>query len=358
MRFSFVITNLAGGGAEKAVLKIAEYLTYRKHEVEIVLLEKRIEHKIPQVLRNKVSFLSQKISGSWVFKRILGWKLRQYFRKKPHSDIVISTLPFADEITSLAQIPKHWCRIANTLSSEIDDLQKSSPNKARRRLKRYQNIYGKHPLIANSDGVAEDLVDGLGLNTLVKVIPNPFDFSFVRKAATETASDIPDSSYVIHVGRFSAQKRHDLLLDAWSQVQTQAKLILLTRYDPLLEKMIQERKLKERVTIAGFKANPYPWIAGARLMVLSSDREGLPNVLIESLLCGTPVVSTDCPSGPREILGEYCSSYLVSVNDSLALASAISKALNDPIDISMIDLSRFTVDEVMTKYEQLVYGAD
>jgi glycosyltransferase involved in cell wall biosynthesis len=358
MRFSFVITNLAGGGAEKAVLKIAEYLTYRKHDVEIVLLEKRIEHKIPQVLRNKVSFLSQKISGGWVFKRILGWKLRQYFRKKAHSDIVISTLPFADEVTSLARIPKHWCRIANTLSCEIDDLQKSSPNKAKRRLKRYQKIYGKHPLIANSHGVAEDLLNRLGLNNLIKVIPNPFDFSFIRNAAAEPVLDIPLSSYVIHVGRFSVQKRHDLLLDAWSQVQTKAKLILLTRYDPQLEKMIQERKLQERVMIAGFKANPYPWITGAELMILSSDREGLPNVLIESLLCGTPFVSTDCPSGPREILGEDRSSSLVPVNDSLALASAISKALNDPIDISMIDLSRFTIDEVMPKYEQLASGVD
>jgi glycosyltransferase involved in cell wall biosynthesis len=96
----------------------------------------------------------------------------------------------------------------------------------------------------------------------------------------------------------------------------------------MLEALIEELGLEQDVSLPGFVANPYAYMARASLFVLSSRWEGLPTVLIEALCCGTPVVSTDCPSGPREILrgGQY--GRLVPVGDADGLARAIETALD------------------------------
>jgi len=224
----------------------------------------------------------------------------------------------------------------------------------RRRLRRYRRLYGRGPLIAVSDGVAEDLRRGLALDRpRIERIYNPFDFPAMRALAAEAAPDRPAVPYLIHVGRFTGQKRHDLLLDAFARLDIPHPLVLLAEREPALSDLIRRRGLDGRVIVAGFKTNPYPWIAGAELLVLCSDHEGLPNVIIEALALDTPVVSTDCPSGPREILGEACPGCLVPVNDAAALAEAIARALADPPQLSRVDLSAYAADTVVAAYEAL-----
>ena len=116
--------------------------------------------------------------------------------------------------------------------------------------------------------------------------------------------------------------------------------------------MIDERGLARQVTVAGFQANPYPWIANAELLVLARSR-GLPNVIIEALAVGTPVVSTDCPSGPREILGDAFGDCLVPAGDAAALAQAIVRALAAPPDVSRADLMPYSADTVAAAYERV-----
>lgn len=348
MRFAFVLTNLSGGGAEKAILKLAAALRDCGHEAEIVLLEGRIDHAVPAGA--VVHALGERLSRGWLGKRLLARRLRHHLANQ--YDLLVSTLPFADEVTTLAGLPRHWCRIANTLGAEIDKLAAGSPAKAQRRLARYSRLYGSRPLIAVSQGVADDLRQRLNLATRIETIPNAFDFAAMRRAALDVPADLPRHPYVIHVGRFSPQKRHDLLLDAWARIETDRLLVLLTPPDPKLQAMIAERGLTERVRIAGFQANPYPWIANAELLVLCSDHEGLPNVLIEALACGTPAVSTDCPSGPREILAAF-PECLVPCGDADALAKAIADALKMPPDPRCADLSAFEVDAIAKAYEAL-----
>jgi glycosyltransferase involved in cell wall biosynthesis len=107
--------------------------------------------------------------------------------------------------------------------------------------------------------------------------------------------------------------------------------VLLTPPDARLDALIAGAGLERRVTIADFQVNPYPWMAGADLLVLCSDHEGLPNVLIEGLACGTRIVSTDCLSGPREILRGELARGLVPCNDANALAQAMRDALAGPL---------------------------
>jgi glycosyltransferase involved in cell wall biosynthesis len=348
MNFAFVLTNLAGGGAEKAILKLAAALTGRGHRVEVVLLEERIEHAVPPGVT--IHALGGHVSHGWLGKHLLARRLSRHLAER--HDLVISTLPFADEVAVLAELPRHWCRIANTLGSEIDKLAAASPTKARRRLARYRRLYGSRPLIAVSEGVAADLRHRLGLASRIETIPNAFDFAAMRVAATEPVADLPAGPYVLHVGRFAPQKRHDLLLDVWHRLDTDRQLVLLTEPDAKLQAMIDARGLGGRVRIAGFRPNPYPWLAGADLLVLCSDHEGLPNVLIEALACGTPVVSTDCPSGPRQILAAF-PQCLVPCGDAAALAATVARCLITPPDPACADLSSYRDDAVAAAYEQL-----
>lgn len=351
MRFAFIVPNLVGGGAEKALLKLAQQLIHRDHVVKLILLENQIDHKPP----NGVTYtsLTNHLSSGWLQKRLAAHKLRRYILANDPWDLIVSTLPFADEIATLARLPNHWCRIANTLSIEIKQLKHSNPRKARRRMTRYQRIYGSRPLIAVSEGVAADLDQQLQLDTRIEPIPNPFDFNSIRKDASKPCSSCPERPYVIHVGRFAPQKRHDLLLDAWKSLHIPHLLVLLTAPSDKLQSMISERKLENRVLIAGFQTNPYPWIAQAELLVLCSDHEGLPNVLIESLICGTPALSTDCPSGPREILGQEFPQCLVPCGDITALAMAIDHCLASPPDPTNADLSRYSAGNIAQAYEKL-----
>lgn len=362
MKFGFVVTNLAGGGAEKAILKLGAALVGRAHQVHLILLEHLIDHQVPEKVRvDALTPPGRPLVKGAVGKLLGAIRLRRLVRRLAGDgpfDLVVSTLPFADEVALRARLPRHWCRIANTLSAEIARLDERDPVKARRRLRRYRRLYETRRLIAVSDGVARDLRGPLGLKRArIERIYNAFDFAAIRASAAVTVPTTRPVPYIIHVGRFSPQKRHDLLLDAFARLAVPHRLVLLTPPDAQLAAMIAARGLAKRVMIAGFQPNPYPWIAGAALLVLSSDHEGLPNVIIEALALGTPVVSTDCPSGPREILGSAGSECLVPMNDADALAGAIGRALVRPPDLAGIDLSAYAAETVAAAYERLAAQA-
>ncbi|MBF0341953.1 MAG: glycosyltransferase, partial [Magnetococcales bacterium] len=269
-------------------------------------------------------------------------------------DLLISTLPFADEVCRQAQLPRHWMRIANTLSREIDGLRQSDPAKAARRVQRYRNLYSGQNLIAVSSGVEKDLVGAMGIGPRnVRVVHNPFDLQRIRRLAQEPLAGLPSEDYVIHVGRFARQKRHDLLLDAWKRLEAPKLLVLLTEPHEELRRMIAERDLEARVRIAGFQTNPYPWIARARLLALCSDHEGMPNVLVEALACGTPVVATDCPSGPRELLGEALPEALVPMNDPAALRLAMQRMLARAPESALVEVQPFSPEVTVAALEHL-----
>jgi len=105
--------------------------------------------------------------------------------------------------------------------------------------------------------------------------------------------------------------------------------------------------------VAGFRSNPYPWMRACDLLVLSSDREGMPNVLVEALACGTRVVSTDCPSGPREVLRGDLARWLVPCRDPQALANAITAALDSPRPGADAVPDEFTEARMVAAYEAL-----
>jgi glycosyltransferase involved in cell wall biosynthesis len=214
------------------------------------------------------------ILDGWIGKRYLARKLSRLFYgilSPMRFDIIVSTLPLADEVVQLAGIHNAWHRIANTLSAEIAALQ--SRFKAARRIARYRRLYEGRRLIAVSHGVAQDLRKQMGfVDAEIATIYSPFDFDEIRAQASAFEPDLPQEPYLVHAGRFVPQKRHDLLLDAFKAASLPHRLVLLTAPSPRLTELIMSRGLQQQVTVAGFRANPFPWYANSSALLLSSDR--------------------------------------------------------------------------------------
>ena len=361
MTFALVVTNLRGGGAERAMLRLAIVLSRRGHRVELILLEHRIEHELPTgIAIHALTAAGVRIGKGIIGKRLAALALRRLYRRLGLGGdcITVSTLPFADEVVALARIPNAWHRIANNLSAEIEHLARSNPRKAERRAARYLRMYRSKNLVAVSDGVADDLRRSFGLeDARIVRIYNGFDFAAIQRAAETPQPDLPAEPFVLHIGRFMPQKRHDLLLDAWRAANLPGLLVLLTQGGPELEALIVSRGLRERVVVAGFRPNPYPWMRTASMLVLCSDREGLPNVLVEALACGTRVVSTDCPSGPREVLRGEFARWLVPCGQPCALAEAMRAAMKVPAANPAAILAQFTDETMAGGFEALAEAA-
>ena len=134
-----------------------------------------------------------------------------------------------------------------------------------------------------------------------------------------------------------------------------APLLLMGKGDAeaAIRAQIAQLGLGERVHLHEFEPNPYPFMRQAHALLLSSDQEGLPTVLIESLICGRPVVSVDCPSGPAEILTGDLQPFLVPMHDEQALAAAIAQVVAAPPRIELRHYQRFLADEVVPRFESL-----
>jgi glycosyltransferase involved in cell wall biosynthesis len=172
----------------------------------------------------------------------------------------------------------------------------------------------------------------------------------------------PQVPLVLAVGRLVPQKDFATLLRAFSLLRRRCRCRLAILGDGAerapLESLARQLGLTENVAFCGFVANPYAWMARSRLVVASSKWEGLPTVLIEAMATGTPVVSTDCPSGPREILDGGTFGTLVPVGNAEALADAIAAALgaaNDP-DRLQRRAQTFSVNSAVDAYLETLFN--
>jgi glycosyltransferase involved in cell wall biosynthesis len=190
-------------------------------------------------------------------------------------------------------------------------------------------------IIGNSSGVANDLVQVIGLpSDRIRVLYNPVITPKVREKARAPVNHPWFESgdpILLAVGRFTKQKDFPTLIRSFAKVHRnrQARLFILGEGPnrPELEALVRQLGLEAEVAMPGFVENPYGYMSKASVFVLSSRWEGLPTVLIEAMYAGAPVVATDCPSGPREILKDGAYGKLVPVGDADALAKAILSTL-------------------------------
>jgi glycosyltransferase involved in cell wall biosynthesis len=221
-------------------------------------------------------------------------------------------------------------------------------------------------IVAVSEGVADDLIREIGIDRKkVIVINNPV----ITPELFQKAEEHIDTNYftnnetpiIIAVGRLGVEKSFDSLIKAFSLVrkQTKSRLLILGEGEQrtTLETLAKELDIQNDLSLPGFVSNPYKYLKDAAVFVLSSRWEGLPTVLIEALAVGISVVSTDCPSGPREILENGRWGRLVPVGNIKEMAQAIIDGLEGCIAKPPIELMkvRYGIDEITQKYLNVLF---
>ena len=229
-------------------------------------------------------------------------------------------------------------------------------------------------IVGVSRGVADDLARQSGLpRERISVIYNPVVPHDVLARTTPPpshpwlqAGEVP---VVLGVGSLVPQKDFPTLLRAFARVRRSrpARLVILgeatddaatPRRRDELRRLAAELGVAQDLDLPGYVDDPYPWMARASVFVLSSTYEGFGNVLPEAMACGCPVVSTDCPSGPEEILDGGRYGRLVPVGDDRALGEAIVATLDDPPAPEALRrrAARFSVEGAIDQYERLIVG--
>jgi glycosyltransferase involved in cell wall biosynthesis len=203
-----------------------------------------------------------------------------------------------------------------------------------RRLYRYADR-----IITLTEGARDDLADNFAVpreNIAVMRVNAVIPPDEEKRIAAWDGQSGRDRDLIVSIGRLSPEKDHRLLLRAMTLLPTQRRWRLAVIGEgperPALEALTRSSGLSDRVTFTGYAGDPFAWMMRANLAVCSSVYEGLGNTVIEALACGTPVVSTDCPYGPREILENGRYGTLVPVGDAPALAAAIDSVLDHPVD--------------------------
>ncbi|NVK23386.1 MAG: glycosyltransferase [Gammaproteobacteria bacterium] len=353
------IDSLAGGGAERVMLDIAKYLTELGHKVVFFLLEPVIDYEVAPQIKYHVLYQTgkrSKFTNRFHIKKTAADMTRlveHVASKEGRFDLHLSNLDSTNHVLSRCHFENTYYVIHNAISQEIKRAKKSQIFRYFKTLREKRVLNGKD-LIAVSNGITEEIknTDFISPKS-VQTIYNPCDIEFVRAQAKVANEQIPDIPYLIHIGRVVKQKRHDVLFKALQNVPN-IPLVLLCKNVKKAKKLADKYGVTERIIFAGFQTNPYNWIANAKLMVFSSDFEGLGMVLVESLACNTPVVSTNCPYGPNEILTRELANNLVPVADADALAKRINAVLNTASTIDFNShIEKFRLECIALQYLKL-----
>ena len=281
-------------------------------------------------------------------------------------------------ILNYANIVALWARRLagvpiQVVVSERNTLSHSAQHSPRRRTRLMPMLIKRfYPwadgIVAVSNGVADDLARVAQIaRENIQVIYNPIVTPDLRKKMLAPLDDPwfepGQPPVLLGAGRLIPQKDFQTLIQAFARVrQTRSvRLVILGEGQEraALERLVRHLSLERDVRLSGFVPNPYPYMARASLFVLSSRWEGLPGALIEALFCGVPVVATDCPSGPREILADGKHGQLVPVGDVTALANAIEKSLNGGrVRPSRESWRPFEMETVVNQYIAALFGRD
>jgi|SaaInlLV_10m_DNA_3_1039740.scaffolds.fasta_scaffold11240_1 glycosyltransferase involved in cell wall biosynthesis len=344
-----VLPDLKGNGAERVIMTLADGFIEKDCNVHVILFSKFIELKSKfkfqiHVFEKHYRWIPKSIRGA-----ILAPLLDRFIKKKcSNPDLVLSNLLPVDRILCKSKLNNVFLVIHNTPS--YDFFQGLSGRILSNQIDRFSKIYKLKPSISVSKGVKENFDSFFKNKNKSYQIYNPIDTEFISNLASQynTISD-----YIIHVGKFKNQKRHDILIKSYAKSKIKERLVLVGQ-GPLQDKsidLVKNLKIEDKVIFTGFQSNPYPYMKNAKFMVLSSEFEGLGMVILESLALNTPVISTDCDSGPREILPEE---NLVPINDVNALANKISAVSDNTANYSCNIRKEFLLENVVKEYIKLI----
>jgi glycosyltransferase involved in cell wall biosynthesis len=363
VRLSLFVPSMRGGGAERVMLTLASEFARRGHGVDLVLASAEGPYlaDVPETVR-VVDLGSRRVVAS------LPALIRYLRRERPEA--MLSAMGRVNVVALWARrLAGAKTRLVVSEHNTLSLATQGAASWRQRFMPWLEHLF--YPwadgIVAVSSGVAEDLSQIARLpRGEIEVIYNPFPVDEIARKAEEPLEhpgfEPGGPPVVLGVGRMMAQKDFPALLRAFARVRSvrPARLLILGEGEdrPRLEALARELGVAGDVLMPGFVENPYSYMRRSSVLVLSSAWEGLPSVLIEALACGCPVVSTDCPSGPREILADGRYGTLVPVGDDGAMAEGILSALDAPAEPGVLRAraAELCKDDVPDRYLKALTG--
>lgn len=398
-RIALYLPSFDGGGLERVMLHLAEGFLGHGHQVDLVVNKAggAYADQVPEGARVVVldralaqgsrllalraapmfdwKYLARPVLFSWRSGKHLAYlaSLIRYLREQQPDGLIAANPPCnlnALWARRLAGVPTRVMVTEHNMLSVKAFQKGSKKNLWRARLPLIGRTYvHADVIVAVSDGVADDLSRHTGVSRdLIHTIYNPVVSAELMARAREpfphpwlaTPGEVP---VILATGRLAMQKNFPLLLQAFALLRQQrpARLLILGEGGDRakLESLIEALGIGNDVELPGFVSNPYAAFASAQLFVLSSAYEGLGNVLIEAMACGCPVVSTNCPSGPSEILDDGRWGELVPLNDATALCNAMQRTLDAPLPAEQLRnrAAEFSVESGVENYLNRLFAS-
>ena len=361
IKLALFIPSCRGGGAERVMITLANHL--EKELGSVTLLLSLAEGPYLKEINDNVSvidFNNKKVSRSF-------FKLCRYLIiEKP--DVIFTTLNHVNLITLLAKLvtfskTKVIIREANSLNLDDDK------NKNKKLIFLMRLLYPfASEIVSISKGLKEELVQGLSLpESRITVIYNPVVSSDLYKLASENINHswLNDKAVplILAVGRLTKQKNFPLLIASFNKARNKKKIRLLIlgegEDEGMLRQLVNLSPYKEDIELGGFKDNPFPYMLQCDVFVLSSDWEGLGNVLIQALSLGKSIITTNCKSGPAEIIDGGRWGEIVGVGDVNSMSKSMLEVIEPSYSIDIVEQKRyarkvFGVDVVTKEYLNLI----
>lgn len=354
-RILFVVDHLDSGGAPVAIRDLVKGMVKLGSDVDILVLSSRVSHKLPEAVSlHTLPFVPhgkwQKLNRYRLHAELVNAWLSGYQGQR--YDLVLAHLHHAHQVVSRSVLGSDawYCLHSDPVTAFLGN--KTSLGRWMKR-KKVRKLYDAKKVIGVSKGIIDRLAEGIGCHPSQAVyVHNPLDMLSIRTLSEEPISDVPEE-YLLFVGRLDQRaKRFDRLLRCYRDSGVRLPLVIVGEGGgrSQIENMISDLGLESDALLLGHRANPYPYMKNAKALLLSSDYEGFSLVLAEALACGTPVVSTDCPSGPAEILVGELRRFLVDVGDSRGFSRAIREAVESPAMIDDAYTNGFDLESVASRY--------
>jgi len=359
-KIAVFVPSMNGGGVQRAILNMVNEFVKRDFSVDLILATyegpylKKLDPRVRIVNLEKKRVIT-----------CLPQLIRYLKRVRPHS--LLSAMEHANIIAL-------WARALAGVNTRIVISNHANLTEG---LLRNESAFNKlfiylirmfyrkaNAIVAVSKGGADDVANVARLpRERINVIYNPLltEEFYIQSSQSLNHSWFSEGAVpvVLAVGRLAKVKDYPTLIKAFSLVRSNipSRLMILGEGEERhsLEMLVEQLGLQQDVLMPGFVTNPFVYMGKAAVFVLSSLTEGFGNVLVEAMACGTPVISTDCPTGPREILTD--DGILVPVGNEEALAEEIIRVLNgtSKLNLPLDRLKRFNIDEIVDRYLDLMF---
>ncbi len=366
----FVINSLAGGGAERVMTTLlASSGPWRdRYEISLALLdEEPAAYTVPEWISVHRLDCRKSFLHSIIRLRALVKQLRPA--------VTVSFLARANVANWASHIDNMGPWVISERVNPDAHFGSNVAGAIRKAMMRFCYRQATH-VIAVSQGVADDLADEYAVSrSRMSVIANPVDMNTIQQQARAEPALAIEPPYIVAMGRLVENKNFALLIDAFATSAIPGKLLIIG--DGPLRTSLKERVavygLQDRIILTGFMQNPFPLLARAQFFVLPSNAEGFPNGLVEAMSTGTAVISTDCKSGPSEILADSISAgyaqmtpaaygVLVPCNQVGAMAEALRYFQNEGVrkkyaELALIRTKGYTPERAASRYWHAIESA-